>query len=272
MGSGEDWSATEEEILMFSTFENRAIVSWDIVTRSDLHIGGRGSSGPSDVDLPVLRNNNDYPVIPGSSIKGVLRTELERLLRGCSVDVCTIPDVCYSSRWLSDNPERKGKEVDPCLVCQIFGSGGNSSPVRVRDATAAGKMTVVRDGVAIYRKTRKAAKGSKYDLEAVPKGTVFSGKVTVENCTLYGKEYARLGGLLSLVEFFNACAGTMGHSVSRGYGEVEINIKDISVISAEDYLNGKCSGTVYENGTTEYDEFVSLALDAWRACVSVKKE
>lgn len=257
---------------MFSSFENRAVISWDIVTKSDLHIGGHGSSGPADIDLPVLRNNDDYPVIPGSSVKGVLRTELERLLRGCSVEVCTIPDVCYSSRWLKTHPERSDKPLDPCLVCQIFGSGGNSSPARIRDATANRKLTVIRDGVAIERKARKAKPGSKYDLEAVPKGTVFSGDVTVENCTLYRQEYARLGGLLSLVEFFNACAGTMGHGVSRGYGEVEVRIKDISVISADDYLNGNYSGTLFVSGTPQFDAFVSQAFAAWRTCVVGKKE
>ncbi|MCA1917603.1 RAMP superfamily CRISPR-associated protein [Methanospirillum hungatei] len=257
---------------MFSSFENRAVISWDIVTKSDLHIGGHGSSGPADVDLPVLRNNEDYPIIPGSSIKGVLRIELERLLRGCSVEVCTIPDVCYSSRWLKQHPERKNKEVDPCLVCQIFGSGGNSSPARIRDATAGVQLTVIRDGVAIDRKSRKAKPGSKYDLEAVPKGTVFSGYVTLENCSLYGQEYARLGGFLSLVDFFNACAGTMGHGVSRGYGEVEISIKKVKIISAHDYLNGKFDGTVYEFGTSQYESFIGQAALAWRTCVTSKKE
>jgi len=257
---------------MFLSFENRAVISWDIVTKSDLHIGGHGSSGPADVDLPVLRNSEDFPIIPGSSIKGVLRTELERLLRGCSIEVCTIPDVCYSSRWLKEHPEKRDKAVDPCLVCQIFGSGGNSSPARIRDATAKEKFTVIRDGVAIDRKSRKAKPGSKYDLEAVPKGTVFSGYVMLENCSLYGQDYARLGGLLSLVEFFNACAGTMGHGVSRGYGEVEVRIKEISVISANDYLNGNYSGTTYGFGTPQYDAFVSQALAAWRTCVAGKKE
>lgn len=257
---------------MFSSFENRAVISWEIVTKSDLHIGGHGSSGPADVDLPVLRNSEDYPIIPGSSIKGVLRTELERLLRGIGIDVCTVPDVCYSSGWLDKHQEKKDKPFDPCLVCQIFGSGGNSSPVRIRDATVDKKMTVIRDGVAIDRKTRKARQGSKYDLEAVPKGTVFSGDVTLENCTLYGKNYARVGGLLSLVEFFNSCSGTMGHAVSRGYGEVEVSIREIRIISADDYLTGKYSGTLYSSKTPEYDNFAGLASAAWRDCLTGKKE
>ena len=257
---------------MFLSFENRAVISWEIVTKSDLHIGGHGSSGPADVDLPVLRNSEDYPIIPGSSIKGVLRTELERLLRGIGIDVCTVPDVCYSSGWLKKQTEEKNEPFDPCLVCQIFGSGGNSSPVRIRDATADKKVTVIRDGVAIDRKTRKARQGSKYDLEAVPKGTSFSGCVTLENCTLYKKENARIGGLLSLVEFFNSCSGTMGHAVSRGYGEVEVNIREIRIISAKDYLSGNYSGTLYTGGTSKFDVFASQASAAWRACLPGQKE
>jgi len=253
---------------MFLHMNDRAVIKWDILTKSDLHIGGHGTSGPADVDLPVLRNSEDFPIIPGSSLKGVLRTELERLLRGGGFEVCTIPDVCYSSRWLRNHPERRNMPIDPCLVCQLFGSGGNCASVRIRDLTANKRGTVIRDGVAIDRKTRKAQGSAKYDLEAVPKGTVFSGEVTIDNCSLKGQNYARLGGLLSLVSFFNACAGTIGHSVSRGYGEVEIRIHEIKIITATDYLNGAYSGNSYQAGTDEYEHLCSQAQAAWRACMA----
>ncbi len=253
---------------MFLYMNDRAIIRWDIITKSDLHIGGHGSSGPADVDLPVLRNSDDFPVIPGSSLKGVLRTEFERILRGGGFEVCTIPDVCYSSRWMKEHQERKNQPIDPCLVCQLFGSGRNSAPVRIRDLTANKKGTVIRDGVAIDRKTRKALENAKYDLEAVPKGTIFSGEVTIDNCSLKGQNFARLGGLLSLVSFFNACAGTIGHSVSRGYGEVEIRIHEIKIISAKDYLNGAYSGNSYIAGTDEYEHLCTEAQEAWRACMA----
>ncbi|MDD1724399.1 MAG: CRISPR-associated RAMP protein Csx7 [Methanospirillum sp.] len=253
---------------MFERLLDRAMITWEIVTRSDLHIGGHSSSLPADVDLPVLRNSEDLPIIPGSSIKGVFRTELERLLRGSGFEVCMVPDACYSSKWKREHPERSTKHLDPCLVCQVFGSGGNASPVKIRDATTETTATVIRDSVAIDRKTRKAHGSSKFDLEAVPKGTIFSGEVTIDNCSLHESDLARLGALLTLVEFFNACAGTMGHGVSRGYGEVEVRITCIRMITAADYLSGSYCGKKYEVGTPDYDELAGKASEGWRRCLS----
>jgi CRISPR/Cas system CSM-associated protein Csm3 (group 7 of RAMP superfamily) len=220
----------------------------------------------------VLRNSEDFPIIPGSSIKGCFGLNLNGFCGDAPLRSATIPDVCYSSRWLKEHPEKRDKAVDPCLVCQIFGRGGIHHLPGSGMQLQRKSLPLSETGLQLIENQERLNQKYKYDLEAVPKGTVFSGDVTVENCTVYGQEYARLGGLLSLVEFFNACAGTMGHGVSRGYGEVEVRIKEISVISANDYLNGNYSGTTYGFGTPQYDAFVSQALAAWRTCVAGKKE
>ena len=87
---------------MFERLDSRAIIQYTIKTTSDLHIGGHGTTAPASVDNPILKNNNDYPIIPGSSLKGVFRTEMERLLRGLKIDTCTIPDVCKSKKRYVD--------------------------------------------------------------------------------------------------------------------------------------------------------------------------
>ncbi len=241
---------------MFEKLESRALIQYTIKTKSDLHIGGHGTTAPAEVDSPVLKNDGDFPIIPGSSLKGVLRTEMERLLKGLKIDACTVPDVCMS-------PRRKVESE--CPVCMLFGGAELAGSIRIKDATANSKKTVIRDGVAIERKTRKAKGGAKYDIEAVPQGTEFYGEVTIENLDVKDNRNAKLGAFLSLVDFFNSCSGGIGHATSRGFGQINIGIDNFKIITAEDYLSGKYDGAVYSSGKTEFNTMKEEAIASWSA-------
>ncbi len=233
---------------MFRELENRAILHYRIVTRSDLHIGGHTTIEPAEVDNSVIKDTDGYPIIPGSSLKGVLRIEMERLLRSLGLKICDV----------------NAGACNECAVCYLFGGKDLASSIRIRDAVANHKRTLIRDGVAIDRKARKARDGGKYDTEVVPKGTEFTGVATIENTTLKEVyEQAKLGGLLSLIDFFNACCGTIGHASSRGFGEVDIEIERIQLITAQDYLDGRYEGEEYLKGGDEYDELKSNAIADW---------
>ncbi len=252
---------------MFAKLENRIIVQYTVITRSDLHIGGHTTIEPSEVDNPVIKNTEGYPLIPGSSLKGVFRTELERLLRGLGVDgVCTPDNLCNTKT-------NKNKE---CPICLVFGGAEMASSIRIKDSTAKYKKTLIRDGVAIDRQNRKARKGGKYDIEVVPKGTVFTGTLSLENSGLYGFEHAKLGALLSLIDFFNSCSGSIGHAVSRGFGEVKLEIEKTNEITAQDYLNGTYEGKEYLKDSSEYAELKKGAITNWskyiNTCKSGKNE
>jgi CRISPR/Cas system CSM-associated protein Csm3 (group 7 of RAMP superfamily) len=244
---------------LFEKLESRALINYTIKTISDLHIGGHGTTAPAEVDSPVLKNNQDCPIIPGSSLKGVLRTEMERLLKGANIDTCTVPDVCKSKRGGSvirgDLPE--------CPVCLLFGGGALAASIRIKDATANSKKTRIRDGVAIERTTRKAKSVAKYDIETVPAGTEFYGEIVLENPSISENKNAKLGGLLSLIEFFSQCAGSMGSATSRGFGQIHIIIDDVRIITAQDYLTGNYDGTVYPHGKPEFEDLQKQAIKNW---------
>ncbi|MBE0521935.1 MAG: CRISPR-associated RAMP protein [Candidatus Methanoperedenaceae archaeon] len=240
---------------MYRTFENRAIIQYTVNTISSLHIGGHGTTAPAEMDHQVIKNSSGFPIIPGSSLKGVFRTELERLIKGLGIDTCTVPDVCKS---------KKKKDVETeCPVCLLFGGGELAGSVRIKDATARRQKTTVRDGVAIERKTRKAKDRAKYDIEVVPKGTEFGGEIVIENLNLSGHENAKLGGFLGLVEFFNACSGSIGHATSRGFGQVSINIDNFRILTADDYLNSNYDGKVYASGDAGFGEMKDEAIKNW---------
>lgn len=235
---------------MFEKLENRAILEYSIVTQSDLHIGGHNTIEPAEVDNPVIKNSEGYPIIPGSSLKGVLRSDTERLLRGLNVDVCDVFD------------RDKQGGCNECSVCMLFGGRDVASSIRIKDATAEIRKTLVRDHVAIKRKER--IQGKKYDTEAVPKGVRFTGIITIENIGINAEKFEKLGALLSVIDFFNACNGNIGHAASRGFGQVEIKVDKINVVNAQDYLDGNYHGKEYVKESPEYDKLKSNAVQDWK--------
>ena len=245
---------------MFKKLEKRLIINYEVLAVSDLRIGGHGSTAPGEVDNPVIKNSEGYPIIPGSSLKGVLRTETEKLLRTIigEENVCSPDNLCKS---------KKSKRTEECPVCLLFGGAEMAGSIRIRDATTESQKTYIRDGVKIERETRKAKDGGYYDIEVVPSGTVFKGEIMIENPTLNGNEYAKLGALLSTIDFFNATSRTLGGAVSRGFGEVRIKRTKIREFTPQDYLNGNYDG----KETFVTDKEIEEVIETWKNYINQLK-
>jgi len=231
---------------MFERLEKRVIIKYKVKTLSDMSIGAHDSTVPGQLDRYVIKNSSGYPLIPGSSLKGVLRSEMERFLNSSIKDEQKVQD----------------------LVAYLFGGVINSerkesyaSSIRFRDAVANSQRTVVRDGVGIDRKTRKVADGRNYEFEAVPEGTLFEGMVIIENPRIEQHKNAKTGAFLSTVQFFNHTGGAIGGGTSRGLGQVEIIIKEIREYTPENYLNGT-DGTVVEDETGIKDDWVAYVKES----------
>ncbi|MEM0060719.1 MAG: RAMP superfamily CRISPR-associated protein [Fervidicoccaceae archaeon] len=249
---------------MFERLEKRIVVEYEVKAESDLHIGSGGSTTPNSVDLPVIKNAEGYPIIPGSSLKGVLRSELQKLLNTqfgeLSIDA-------YASK--SDtNPQHVRKAE--MHTSELFGGeivvqedGKNivrsvAGSIRVRDAKANAKKTRIRDGVKININTRKAEGGAKFEIEVVPSRTLFNGEIYIENPRLGDKEYGKLGALLATIDFFNATTRALGGATSRGFGEVEIVVKKVKEFTPEDYLAGNLNGNELE------EKVLKEAKEQWK--------
>ncbi len=252
---------------MFKKFDKRLIIEYKVLAVSDLRIGGHESTAPGEVDNSVIKNSGGYPIVPGSSLKGVLRTETEKILRTILGDdgVCSPDNLCKG---------KKSKRREECPVCRLFGGAELAGSVRIRDATADSQKTFIRDGVMIERKTRKAKEGSRYDIEVVPSGTVFKGEIMIENPDLNGNNYAKIGALLSTINFFNATARTLGGAVSRGFGEVLIMPTRIREFTPGDYLNGNYEGSEVWKSDEDIKEIkedlkqgkleVNMGIEEWK--------
>lgn len=186
----------------WDTFRHRLIVTADLVCVTGLRVGaGTSALLPTATDLPVVMAEG-RPYIPGSSLRGVLRAHVERIVRtlepaaGKGRGACDplnelawcIPGA-EMRRLRSEARQRKTDGDDwlaervwelSCRVCRVFGSPWLASRVRVTDLFCSnGARPVVRDGVAIDRE--KEAVRNKFDFEVVPPGSRFGLEIVAEN-------------------------------------------------------------------------------------------
>lgn len=198
---------------------------------------GSGKEGETMSDLGVVLDPNGQPVLPGSSLKGKLRSTCETLshalgLRACMLNhdasgVRCTSDVTYYSRVREDYREalRKGLQnrlqwIDDntCDVCKLFGSPLQAGRLWVSDGMLAEWAAVVqvRDGVVIDRDSQTAVDGLKYDYEVVPPGSRFQICIDLDNPT--DQDMALLGAAL-----FEWHAGSsLGGFTSRGLGRFRL--------------------------------------------------
>mgnify|MGYP001771061691 FL=1 len=181
----------------------------------------RGSaSGAADAtDLPLLRDPLGRPLIPGSSLKGVLRSSAERLLRGIRQDLAC--DILAKDYCLAGTRTPSDEQLETlCWTCRLFGNPAKAGRLVCFDLVADQDRTIVRDGVAIDRAELKAKHGAKFDYEVCPPGTVFRGRIRLDD-----PEPGDVGLLAGLLDLMDAGLITVGGGVSRGLGQLRYRIR-----------------------------------------------
>ena len=229
---------------MFDTFKNCLELTGTLTTVTALKIGAGRSIEVTDPDVPVIKDANGHPLIPGSSFKGALRSRLESFLRGIDLSFANDPSELSSSLWMNQVKELKTsadsikdtKERDEHLTTELvrlsdkasrlFGSPWLAGKLQIRDLIVQDGnwfgQYQERDGVAIDRDTETAADKRKYDFQVVPAGTIFDFKAAAENL-----EEAELGLLmLGLTQFENEMI-PLGGGRSRGLGVVKLDLTEM---------------------------------------------
>lgn len=165
---------------------------------------GTGREGQT-ADLGVLLDAVGQPVLPGSSIKGKLRSTCETLASALNLQACLLnheaSEVMCSSdvSWYRQHREEHQKAVragvqkqldwieqNTCDVCKLFGSPVQAARLRCSDGTLdnpAAAAVRVRDGVVLDRDSHTAVDGLKYDYETVAAGTAFRVSFDLDNPT-----------------------------------------------------------------------------------------
>ena len=207
---------------------------------------GSGKEGETMSDLGVMLTTTGEPILPGSSLKGKLRSTCEVLSHALGLSACLLnraascidctSDVNYYSKVREhyQNTFQLGLKnrlnwIDShtCDVCKLFGSPVKAGRLWVSDGTLKDWASVVqvRDGVVIDRDSRTAVDGLKYDYEVVPPSSRFQLCIDLENPT--GEDLAFLGAAL-----FEWHAGSsLGGFTSRGLGR--FHLEDIQLFGVD---------------------------------------
>ncbi|MDH7487493.1 MAG: RAMP superfamily CRISPR-associated protein [Anaerolineae bacterium] len=180
------------------------------------------------------RRGQKEPYLPGSSLKGVLRSHAERL--ACSMTpagdgACNLfgrpgggDEPCWQCLEESDGPRREHVSATRayrvlCPVCKLFGCPFLAGRIRISDAylvEPAGRGPLSRrDSVGIDRRRGAAADGAKYDFEYWD-GGAFQAQVTVRNFELW-----QLGLLAHLLHGLDKGEIPVGFGTHRGLGRVQ---------------------------------------------------
>ena len=270
--------------MTFDRFPGRFTLEGRLRTLTALRVGAGRALAPVGTDLPVVRDALDQPFIPGSSLKGPLRAEVERLVRSVRPARACNPtsdqEQCIPRSTLQALREEAAPSDDrdaaltravlvrTCWVCRLFGSPWLASRVQVADLpvepeTWFGQFQV-RDGVAIDRDTATVRGGLKYDYEVVPAGVEFRCRLRADT------DDPRLLGMLALgLRELEAGRLALGGGRSRGLGRVELVIERRALVARDAdsllaYLAAPDAGGAAVDEATVRD-WVAAFLDCLRA-------
>lgn len=255
----------------FYRFENRWFITATLRMKTALSVGSRASLMPAGSDLPVIKTPEGIPFIPGSSLKGVVRSYIEQILRTMEAlgkkhsserlwacdpldesGRCVTADRKKSLMEQAENDEGFTQHIwgESCTACRLFGSQWLASRVSFQDAMLANqdallRLTEVRDGVGIDRDLGSAKPKIKYDFETVPQGAAFDVRIVVENADEW-----ELGLLVLALETLGKGELPIGGKTTRGlgWGELaDLRIRRVTHTNLLDYLTGSVQPDEYSS-------------------------
>jgi len=208
-----------------------------LVATSDFHTSSEAKGSTID----YLRNIDEIPYIPGTHIKGVMRTEAERILR-CTEDIdcwitgdVEIEDASeYKKRPYKTCEELKNGGYG-CDVCRVFGMPHGTVDVNYREGKIRitdfiADSTVIsasRMHVSIDRGTLSKRNNALFQTRVVPKGCKFTGHIITKVLSEDEKKLLK-GSMHSMAHY------GLGGERSRGLGSFDI--ESYKQISCEDFL------------------------------------
>lgn len=254
----------------FESLRVRYRIRAELVALTGLRVGAGKSTDAAATDQPVIRDALGRPYIPGSSLKGVLRSGLEAVLRGVdrrerglwACDLFAEAGRCVGDSEGDEARFRRGEAIGldevierTCTACSLFGSSFLAGRLFVHDLPRLdGAEPEVRDGVGIHRDLGNAAGAIKYDVEVVPPDTRFRLEMLLENV-----DTPRLALVLQALEMLHDGELLVGGMTSRGLGRVEVRERTLEKITAERLLLGE------DFEALDYDNTFQAAKNELRA-------
>lgn len=196
----------------FEELENRYIFTGILVLKEAMHIGSGEGDERAD-SLFVKSKSTDQFYIPGSSLRGALRSMVERIAYTLGKNTCLLFDGNSSTTCVTAKPELiedRKKEIEQrggewneseilnflkdghiCDTCKVFGSTHFASKIKITDLYPIqvdnnNPQGVIRYGVGIDRDTETTSQGALFEIEVLEREYKFDFELIAEN--LSGKE------------------------------------------------------------------------------------
>lgn len=190
---------------------------------------GSGFGMAGLVDLSTVKGRDGIVYLPGSSIKGRLRSEFKK-----NVEVLDTGSVCNS--LIGGKTEIcKAEEIkDACVICRIFGSELFEGSLIFEDAVMDEKtsdilskietdralplfQSSIRTGIKINRQLKTVDEGALFTIEAANASIILTSRIH-GSCQLGDDEYAYLKGTIETITH-------LGGNKARGMGRCTIAVK-----------------------------------------------
>ena len=207
-----------QENMIKNVIRGKILITGELLVKTGMHIGGGTEYAPiGSVDSPFIRDPlTQKPIIPGSSLKGKIRTLLARY---------------KCKKHILNNIED-----DDEIIKRLFGSTNNqiSARLQFRDLFVTDESERIFDtidtdtymGEIKFENTidRATSKANPRQIERVPAGTKFD----VEFVYTIVDETQVHEDLIMLTDGFNLLKlDYLGGHGTRGYGRVEIGITEV---------------------------------------------
>ncbi|MGI9061247.1 MAG: type III CRISPR-associated RAMP protein Csx7 [Ktedonobacteraceae bacterium] len=239
---------------MLRKLMNEAFLTLRITTTGPMLIKSGHASvfGPDMTPVLTWRNGRQEVFLPGSSLKGVFRSHLEKIACSLKPRVVCYPfegnegkqadleqrrhdyrDSCggmfnqiarreENRRWLEERSDLV--YAASCPACRLFGSTGFIGRIAIGDAYLVSKeIKEQRDGIGIDRLTGGASHGAKFELEVVSSDVAFETDIHLRNYEVW-----QLGMLFAVLQDMEDELIRIGSGRSRGLGKVKAEISDKS--------------------------------------------
>ncbi|MDQ1328843.1 MAG: CRISPR-associated protein [Candidatus Poribacteria bacterium] len=229
---------------------NEAVINLIIEPDGPILIkAGESGADPTRPDMEFVRtyqNGKETIYLPGSSLKGVIRSHAERITRTVDKSDKKNHFSCNPLGNVNDKNDEKGgdyscnkyferKEIkeklkdefnrgaiiykDSCFICKMFGNTALSSHIHITDAYPISDVkTERRNGVAIDRVFGSVAVGP-FQYETAIEGK-FETNIHIKNFTV--SQFGLMGLILRDIEEQRVL---LGFAKSRGLGRIKANIK-----------------------------------------------
>ena len=236
----------------------RIKVELEILFKVAFHIGS-GLEGNAGSDNGIVTDKEDYPYLPGSTLKGIFRSNVEKLLGALSSNVeestksdepkmlwgCGLENGLYQKEkkciggGIKDTTYKEanktyqdsnGKDLSfmkdkCCNVCQLFGSPLNAARIYIDDSYLQNKDEFAlsqRNGVGIHRDSGASVDQVKYDYDVANPNLIYKILIEAEQVTQEDMEILSLG-----LSDWQHAGIRIGGKTSRGLGHAEVKNIDI---------------------------------------------